>query len=397
VIDKVDVRISEFALPGPVLAEPICQLKKGHPTALFRGTKYYHYSADLRGDFGIDAIVHLNLRFGRPTHKVEIIDAGQKSLQEMAEILVCLFDVDPWSLQLMRVDLAADIEGVPVSWFQANAYVSRKQFSSRIEKSHDEEVQFVKMANAQAETIYAGKRPKLMRIYNKTSELKLQHRREEMACERFNRRMEKMGMTQEQNFYGARYVLPFAEFCKQQGHDYRPGSIVTRIENQIGGRLPAGLQTFSDLRFAHDYQPFQCLTLAKTEGVINWDAPPPGVSTRNWMAALGLRALVQAHGSLQSARSIIYKHSNGNGKRVLETLEESMPGALPSITIDQIQESYRQSTMAQTAPIQEKGIYLCPTYEKSEPVTQGSARFFSEEGAQGRQATRDESDSGRTE
>jgi len=63
----------------------------------------------------------------------------------MADILVQLFQVDPWSLSLMRVDLAVDVEGVPVPWFRDHAYVNRKQFSSRIEKSHDSEVEFVGM------------------------------------------------------------------------------------------------------------------------------------------------------------------------------------------------------------------------------------------------------------
>jgi len=120
VIDKADVRVSEFALPGPVLAGPLEELKK-HPVPLFRSSRFYQYVCDLREPFGIDAVVHLYLRHGRPNHKVEIIDAGEKTVQEMADIIRQLFDVDPWTLQLMRADLATDLEGVSVPWFKNNA------------------------------------------------------------------------------------------------------------------------------------------------------------------------------------------------------------------------------------------------------------------------------------
>ena len=365
---------------GPVLAEPLSRLKK-HPVLPFRPAKYYEYSADLRDDFEVDAIVHLNARFGRPSHKIEIIDAGKKTIFEMAEIIVSLFDVDPWSLPLMRVDLAADIEGVPVSWFQANAYVSRKQFASRIEKSRDVEVQFVKMAQGLAETIYAGKRPNPVRIYNKIAELKMQHRRKEIRCERFNRRMEKMDLNLEQKYYGARYVPPFETFCREEGFDYRPEMIVTRIESQRGSRLPKKMRTFSDLLFADEYEPFRGLKLTGAQAVVNLDAPPEGVPVRNWLAALGLRTLSEAHGSLQTARSIVFKHANGNGKRIFDTLEECTLGIRPPVTIDQIHDYFRQSTLRQLSHVSQKASYLDPTYDEFEPVSRGPAAVLPVEGA----------------
>lgn len=55
------------------------------------------------------------------------MDAGEKTVEQIADILVSLFDVNPWDLELMRVDLAADVDGVPVSWFQDHAFVNRKR------------------------------------------------------------------------------------------------------------------------------------------------------------------------------------------------------------------------------------------------------------------------------
>jgi hypothetical protein len=117
VLDKLDVRVSELALPGPILAGPLEELKR-HPVPLFRPSKYYQYICDLREPFGIDAVVHLYLRNGRPNHKIEMIDAGEKTLEGMARIVTLLFDVAPWTLGVMRTDLAADIEGVSVPWFK---------------------------------------------------------------------------------------------------------------------------------------------------------------------------------------------------------------------------------------------------------------------------------------
>jgi len=161
VIDKLDVRIPEFTLPGPALADPIKQLKRCIVPP-FRPSRYYQYVCDLREPFDIDAVVHLNFRFGRETHKVEIIDAGEKTLDEMAGIINRLFEIDPWTLKVMRTDLTADVAGVPVPWFKDHAYVNRKQFSSRIEKSFESELQFVAMGSGVAQTIYAGKKAELV-------------------------------------------------------------------------------------------------------------------------------------------------------------------------------------------------------------------------------------------
>ncbi len=125
-IDKTDFRISEFALPGPILEKPLEQLKR-EPVSIFRSSRYYKNVCDLREHFGVDAVIHLSFRFGRPNHKVEIVDAGEKTVEQIADILVSLFDVNPWDLELMRVDLAADVDGVPVSWFQDHAFVNRKR------------------------------------------------------------------------------------------------------------------------------------------------------------------------------------------------------------------------------------------------------------------------------
>jgi hypothetical protein len=363
VIDKVDLRVPEFALPGPILAGPLEELKR-HPVALFRPSKHYQYVCDLRDSFGIDAVVHLYLRHGRPNHKVEIIDAGEKTLLEIADIITQLFDVDPWSLEVMRTDLAADLEGVSVPWFRNHAYVNRKQFSSRIEKSFENELQFVGMGSAVAQTLYAGKRPCLIRIYNKLAEWRMQLRKMEIQYRRFNNRMEGLEMSEEQRYYGRLMAPTFAEYCEARGYQLREGSVLTRLERQIGGnRIPPEVATLGDLRYAHEFRPFSGVHIVGSEPVQNFDSPPMEVPFRNWLAAIGFETVKVQLGSEQLARSLVLKHGKGNGKRILKSLTEAAPAQRQLLTMEEIQESFRRSTLLQTSPSSQRGVHLSPTYD----------------------------------
>lgn len=368
-IDKLDVRIPEFAPYGPVLIGPLEELKR-HPVPLFRPSKYYQYVCDLRERFDIDAVVHLFLRHGRPNHKIEIIDAGEKTLEEMARIITQLFDVDPWSLKIMRTDLAVDLEGVSVSWFQDHAYVNRKQFSSRIEKSFEKELQFVGMGSAVSQTLYAGKRPCLIRIYNKLAEWHVQLRKLEIQYKRFNESMAGLEMSEEQEYYGRLVAPTFAEYCSERGYQLHDGSVLTRIERQIGGnRVPPEFATLGDLRYAHDLDPFNGVQIMCTAPVLNIDSPPPDVPIRDWLASIGFEALKERVGSFQMARSIVLKYGNGNGKRILESLAESTPTKRQPLTMEEIRESFRRSTLLQTSPpTMSGGVHLSPTYDDTKQI-----------------------------
>jgi hypothetical protein len=369
VIDKADFRVPEFARPGPALAQVFAQLRT-HPVPPFRPSRLYQRSADLRKDFGIDAIVHLSCRFGRPNHKVEIVDVGDKTLDEVAEILAQLFSVDPWTLSTMRVDLTADIAGVPVPWFQHHALFHRKQFFSQIKKSAEQELQFVGMGTAVAQTIYAGKKPDFMRIYDKLAEWRKQQRKREIECNRFNRRMEDMEMSEEQRYYGRRIAPTFKEFCRARGYEYREGDVLTRIERQIGGdRIPPDLATLNHLRFAHEFEnPFKGFRLVGTDPILNVTTLPDGVPVRDWLAALGLNWLSDYFGSLQMAHSFVRRNSNGNGKRILESLEGCLAPSRQALTIEEVKASFKRSTLAQTSPPGCGDVHLSPTYESEREI-----------------------------
>lgn len=363
-IDKVDVRIPGDARPGPALADSLARLRK-QPIPPFRPSRHYQYICDLKEPFDIDAVVHLYLRHGHSAHKVEIVDAGEKTLGQMENIITGLFDVDPRTLRLMRLDLAADIEGVPVSWFRGNATFRRKQFSSRIEKSHETEVQFVAMAKATVETVYAGKRPNLIRIYDKIGEWNVQVKKLQRAVKRFNAQMDKMGLSDEEKYYGARVAPTLKQFCGTHGHRFTEGDVLTRIERQAGGnRIPDVLRTFGDLYSASEFHPFDALRLTAASTIVSLDTPPDGAPVRDWLAAIGRRTLIEHMGSAQAAHSIIFKYANGNGRRVMESLDRCAPSERSAVTIDEIHDSFRKSTLRQTSQSPKSDLYLTPTYER---------------------------------
>jgi hypothetical protein len=356
VLDKVDLRVPEGAPFGQAISEAARELRMG-PAPPFRASRFYQYVADLREFFRIDAVLHLNYRYGVHAHKIEIIDAGKKSVDEIADICCQLFEVDPWRLEVMRIDLAADVEGAPVRWFRDHARVERKQFSSRIEKSMDQEVEFVGMGTAQAQTLYAGKRPNLIRIYDKIAEWNRQVRKLATACRRFNAGMTDLEMTPEQKYFGARVPPSLEEFCRAEGYEYKEGSILTRIEQQIGGgRLPKELSTLNDLRCAHEFTPFESLQIVGGDCIQHLESLPDSVPMRNRLAALGLQTLEEEFGSVQLAHSFVLRHAKGNGRRILDSIAKCRPTERAPLTLSEIQESYRVSTRLQTCSIG-KGVY----------------------------------------
>jgi hypothetical protein len=206
----------------------------------------------------------------------------------------------------------------------------------------------------------------------------VQFRRLECDYERFNARMEGMDLTSEQKQYGMRIPPTWEQFCAWQGFDYHEGAILTRVESQIGGtrRLPFGLKTFGDLRYANDLEPFKGMRIVTPKPVLNADAPPEGVSVRNWLAGLGFESLRQAHGSLQAARSIVIKHGQGNGTRILEALSGCSGALRPPVTIEEIHQEFRNSTVKQTGSHVRNTVHVPHLSDEFEPVVNRLDRFL---------------------
>lgn len=345
-IDKLDLRIPSMTDWAPTFAS-IGRLLRSGSAGPFRASRFYRYVGDLR-EYDIDAVLHLDYKFGEGTHKIEIIDAGKKTLSDMAEVVKRIFAVEPDPLEIMRVDLAADIEGIPVHWFRDNSRFKYKRFASRIEKSKESELVFVEMGTADAQSLYAGRKPNCIRIHNKVAEWEKQWRKIMRDFDRFNAGLRNFELTKEQNYYGVRMAPDFQQFCRWEGFDYHDGDILTRVERQIGGdRFPEGLRTFADLRKLASFNPFEALQIFGKHAA--QPVPKPGgIPMRDFLAIKGLQQVVNEYGGMQPAVAFVQRYAKGNGKRLIDKFGAFLSSPdVPGITESAVFEAYRKTVTPQ--------------------------------------------------
>lgn len=278
---------------------------------------------------------------------MDIIDAGAKTHGEITAILTDLFEIDPLGLELMRVDLAADVQEIPVSWFRDHMHFRYKRFMERIEKSSETEVKFVAMGNAEAQTFYAGRDGNVIRIYNKTAELKRQWLRLKRNRERFNSGLQHFELTDDQREFAPVNVPTFEEFCVSQKFNLPEGTTLTRVERQITGKMPDELRSVGDLGRLPEFKPFEQFTISNSKrsrlpALSHWNG-----SVREYLAVRGLQQLIHDCGSLQHATSIINRYGRGNGKRILESLAPFLPSSGFNLTVHELNDVYKRSVMRQ--------------------------------------------------
>jgi len=371
-IDKTDLRVPAQTPFSEELRPIVAKLQYG-PALGFSPSRFYRLTGDLRKKElykehikPIEAVLHLDFRYGKGGHKLEIVDAGKKTLAQQKEIVRRVFDVDPDSLELMRVDLAADVCGVSVPWFREHSRFQFKHFASDIDKAGENEMEFIGMGNADAQSIYAGRRPNCVRIYNKVAELYRQWLKLKRACDRYNRGLLKMDMSEQERADAIRVAPTFDEFCLYEGFAALTGTTVTRVERQIGGdRFPAELRTFADLQHAHEFNPFAALQIIPNSEVMDYMSPPKGMPVRDWLALIGLQTMKQQLGGIQQAHAFVLKNGNGNGRRILESLLSQMPQTRSAVTTEEIIANYRKSTEQQIFGITAEGIYSGAEYEQT--------------------------------
>src|SRR5215472_14929135 len=165
-IDKIETMIER----GTDFRGDLNELRRASPwdpySSMLKPSKFYKAVADLRA-IGLDAILHIEQkRYG--THKVELIETGKKGMAEIHETLERIVNCDPGGCRLGRIDLAADVRDVPLSWFRDHTYVQYKQFLCAHAKFVEAEMS--EMGRKVYQTLYFGKRPSCIRIYDKTAE-----------------------------------------------------------------------------------------------------------------------------------------------------------------------------------------------------------------------------------
>jgi hypothetical protein len=295
-IDKLELRIpgrTQFSPPFAALYRDLSSDEKMNP---FKSAQHYVKSGDLRL-LGYPCILHIHCtRDKQGNHKLELVDTADMSVAAMRNEVERIFDVDSRQLGLMRLDLAADVPGVPIPWFAQHARVKYKRWTADVGK-----IEFAQMGKGQIETLYFGKRPNCFRIYDKIAELRHQYaqlrRRESDAAET-------------------------PSFLEEFGYP-ETGFVLTRVERQIGGsRFPALLDQFSSLRRLPAFNPFANLELQSFD-----ESPAPSIEdfgVIEYLAGLGARSAAMDMG-LHRFRSFLNKHPPRNANRILRRMQPFLP------------------------------------------------------------------------
>ena len=312
-IDKLDVRVGRSAQYSKEFERLIFQVDRSS-TNPFHPSPHYTRSADLRGH-GHPAIVHLFCLHGEGHHKIELIDTAKLGLRQMEHEIERLFAVPARTLEVMRIDLAADIQDVTVSWFADHARVRYKRANSDVGT-------YSRYGKLNVETFYLGKRPNLFRIYDKHAELQAQYRHLKKTA-----------------------PVSIPSFQEFSGYP-EERSILTRVERQIGGgRVPEMINTVADLKRLPEFDPYDRLEFLNGNHMLpNFDDYP----LATLLMGLGARLLFDLCGN-DRGRKILNSKSKGNAAKILKKLKPFLPGSEIEITPGQIFEAYRATVLKQIA------------------------------------------------
>ena len=320
VIDKLDLRVGRSVEFTREFAEVYRHSHDAERSPWMR-SRYFEQVADLR-EYGYEVRLHMFSRLtATPVHKLEIYDVGDKTISEVGSLVHSIFDCNVSSLGLMRVDLCADVYGVPVEWFRRNVVIQRKRLKQEI--GTVEPYRTVRCGIA--ETIYAGRKPNQIRIYNKTAERAVQLRRELGRLPRPN----------EESFCEL--------FRGRFGHSSE--EIVTRVERQVAardlGRL--SLTTFADLSGAFKARPFEALRFHLCNDLPTVEQC--GFTT--YHAGMHLRRMVEEEG-LENTLAHMRGHHGRNFYRERERYAAFLSASgTPALNAEELLSSYRFSTQHQ--------------------------------------------------
>jgi len=326
-IDKLDVRIPCNALFRHRFAELFSEIRQTANVDPFHRTRHYEMVGNLQ-PFGYDAILHMHNRHGKVgNHKLELLDTGKQTFAGLIAEIESIFEIDATELEIMRLDVAIDIPGIPVSWFQERLRAQYKQIQSAIGCS-----QLAELGRGNIQTLYFGKRPCLFRIYDKIAEYKQQYKRLLQQHKRLHEER--------------RCALPSFEEVfgvPEQGY------VLTRVERQYGGgKIPEEVSTVEQLRRLEHLEPFKPLGIVDG-GLIEPKAEDYSFET--YLAGMQLRQMARELG-MQAVAKHITRHSKGNTKWAYEKFKDFLPVEHTSEMVNtdylnvQFQESIRRQFLA---------------------------------------------------
>lgn len=321
-IDKVEVRIPPKAQFTKEFREFYPEVRNDPRLNPFRRSLYYESVGDLR-KFGYDAVLHMTcIRDRHGSHKLELLDAGRMGYAWMLNEIERVFDLNARRLQLMRLDLAADVQGVPVAWFVRHVRAQYKQFACDIGQVNIENLQYARLGSQVVQTFYLGKRPNCYRVYDKIAEYHHEYAR----------------LTR-----GASDAAELPTFEHLYGYPER-GVILTRVERQMGsGRVPKQVDTFGKLNAAASFNPFDRLRFIGPAAV---EHQIEAYGFKAYAIGMFLRNSVEDVG-IHRTRALVNKHCGRHWNRISKQYREFLPSANAGITAEQLFANYQDSVSRQ--------------------------------------------------
>jgi len=175
-IDKLELRLPRLTLFCPLVREFIAESRYFPNSSRTMGSGRYEWVTDLR-PIGIDALLHLSLKRKENDphegeHKLELLDTGKKTFSEIEAQIDSVIERSSSDLEIMRIDLCADMVGIPIQWFLSRLRVKYKRFAHEIGQ-----LKAQRIGKQGVQTISAGKRPNMLRAYGKVAEYNEQLRK----------------------------------------------------------------------------------------------------------------------------------------------------------------------------------------------------------------------------
>lgn len=323
-IDKLELRLPRMTLFRPPVREFMLESRHFENSTRTMGSGRYEWVSDLR-PVGIDALLHYGLKRkeGDPhegEHKLELLDTGTKSYSGIVAEIEGTVESAIDDLDVMRIDLCADLYEVPVEWFLPRVRVKFKRVAYEMGI-----LKYQKIGKAGIQTITAGKRPNIVRIYDKVAEYSEQLRRLKRKQSR-----------------DADEITLKSEFGISEQ------ATITRVERQFGGgRIPREIDCFGKLSNLPDYQPFGNIEIMNGNGAKVPTVKKCGLDV--WLTGTRLRELQDEWGQ-QQFRRWMSKRSNGNAARYLKRYSDFLQPSQDSlVTTDSLYETYRESVTRQLA------------------------------------------------
>lgn len=322
-IDSLAIQLPTYTFYHPEFEEKCRQ-------AGFRSSPkshYYHF-ADLRG-VGVPVTFYRN-QHSSHTHKIELHGVGHMSAIQICGLLKDIVMEDPLEFKVMRVDLAADVPGVPVTWFRTHVSAKYKRHHPVYGRQ-----QIAKIADSsrtypsfEYETLSHGKKNRFQ-IYDKVEEL------------------EELVRTGNISDADARLLDLYRASAR----------CWTRVERECVGRVPEQLTTLGKLfSQALNFNPFDSID------ILPGDSPLPREEDYSWghfLTGYAVRKYIEDNG-IQKFRTSANR-KGGHAKQYLENFKEFLPENPEGFQPPDLLELYKAGVMRQFGAVSAHSTVLLPS------------------------------------